>query len=287
MQMKKRYRTSDASDTFTPPQLAPHPVMQGHGVLKPQPVSNGLSRPPRTVSSSTQQWREQPQAQPQEEEQPPIDPNLFSMYTENDNDNNDPYNGDGYGYNYEQGQSQQGNYFLPSLEQIANEVLVDMNGNETQDPRLQQEQAPTLDGAADIAPMSNENSHTKTNESIDSAVSLSAAVHTDSVSDTAPGIQTQETNPPIKAEGPITIPREHNELPPAHPSIETNGTQPKHEPPVPTSPARPKSGASDLPLYKPPRAPLTISRDSKAPTRPTKRRAPQQCEHQQRQWQQK
>lgn len=235
--------------------------MQGHGVLKPQNMSY---KPPRKSNTPARpQAPNQPrEQQPEQEEQPPIDPSLISMYPEPQD--NGPY-GDGH-YSYPtNAQAQNYNllpqsYNMPSLEQIANEVLVDMNGNEYHDQNAQHPN-PREHGhvfeSPDAAPLPN--GHSKPDESVDSAVSLpTTEVLEQKTSETTHPKAQEQPKTEADIESRLVHALSNSGLPPAHPSIETNGVQVSNEP---TSPDRPKSGASNLPLYQPP-APLSQSPDS-------------------------
>ncbi|KAK3710005.1 JmjC domain-containing histone demethylation protein 1 [Vermiconidia calcicola] len=156
-------------------------------------------------------------------------------------------------------------YQIPSLEQIANEVLVDMNGNEYHEQGAFPQQFDGLEqvrlfnaGAADIAPLSN--GDVKPDESVDSAVSLPT-----------PKVVEQHASDPNITDSIDTSMREvdtapspdnivlHHELPPAQPSIETDSARDDRAPASPTSaPNEMKDSVSSLPLYQPP-APLSRS----------------------------
>ena len=276
LQAKKKQRLSDASPDYAPLQPPPGPQMLGHGVLKPQII--GHDREPKPVrpkspnsvphnpayppyNPGTRTAEQKQPAAPEEEEQPPIDPNLFSMYPE------PGYDEHGYAYpTTEQPQPYnppQSSYNIPSLEQIANEVLVDMNGNEYQEQSNPQAQVQAFDEAHDAAPMTN-GCHEKTNESVDSAVSLPATRALERKSagaaPLADGEGPADTNTSNEVAGEEIV--VHHELPPppAHPSIEmdavcaTSGSTSETK----TSPAAAKSSVSNLPLYQPP-APLSQS----------------------------
>ena len=265
--LKKKQKQSD-DDAYLHSPLQHHPQMQGHGVLKPQPVSNGMPRETKISAAQKRQQQHAPQPPP-EEEQPPIDPNLFSMYPEPER--NGAYDENSYPYpSTEQRQPYNPapqSYNLPSLEQIANEVLVDMNGNENQDPALNAQQAILLEhfnrsDGHDDSLMRNE--HSKPDDSVDSAVSLptTEASEENASGPTLPK-DLQPPDPNVDGDPPSGAALMHHELPPAHPSIETDGGRAQREPTSPlaetnTTPARPKSGASKLRLYQPP-APLSQS----------------------------
>lgn len=209
--------------------------MQGHGVLKPQ---NTSQKTPRKSS-------QRPPAQVQQlerEEQPPIDPNLFSMYPDGNSysDGNYPY------------PSNEQSYGMPSLEQIANEVLVDMNGNEYHDPNGVAQQA-----SHDSTSLPNGVNGPE--KSVDSAISIPSTEALDhGKTETTHRMATEDMKTEADIETRLVNAMASHNQPAVHPSIETNGVQPSH---VPTSPNRPKSGASNLPLYQPP-APLSQSPDN-------------------------
>ena len=244
--------------------------MQGHGVLRPLPFANGVSHLPRTSSSSGEQQQHSPPTPEQSQQQPPIDPSLFAMYPEPEQ--NGAYDDSRYPYpTTEQPQpynAPQPAYFIPSLEQIANEVLVDMNGNEYQEPGSNAEQLDSKEhvrllNGADTAPMPN--GETKPNESsADSAVSLPNSEvleqnGAEAMDHPAQHISDARTN----NESSHAAVAEHHELPPAHQSIEADTIQANHEPTSPltaasTSPTAAKGSVSNLPLFQPP-APLSQS----------------------------
>ena len=127
LQVKKMKRPTDYD-----PAYMHQPLHGGHGVLKPQPVSKKASKT-QAGSSSANANGDQQQA---------IDPNLFTMYPESSTDGpNGVLHDQDHLYSYPSGEQTQpyhdqhqtpaeSSYQIPSLEQIANEVLVDMNGNE-------------------------------------------------------------------------------------------------------------------------------------------------------------
>lgn len=266
-QIKKQKRDSDPGQPYSPIQPIHQAPMQGHGVLKPLlvPNGNGPSHRPNmsTSNGEHQQQAALPSQQPQQ--QPPIDPNLFTMYSEPDQSTR--YGDSRYQYsNGEQTQpyhQPQSMYQIPSLEQIANEVLVDMNGNEPQDQGFRFQHPTVNEGfhpvdGADTASMPN--GTTKMSTSVDSAVSLPNAG--------VPG-QTNATSHRLSGAEPLDIPANGlsaedmavlNHLPHAHPSIETKhartdgNTTSSHTAPS-TSPNSTKVDVSSLPLYQPPAPP--------------------------------
>lgn len=204
---QKKQRTSDGSSVFDP-QLqngngSPH--IKGFGILQPQPVKSGppfedtfVGDLPQNHTSTNgngftpdpSQNQHQQQQTHQQQQQPDLDPNLFTMYTHANNDF-PPTVTDRPQPALPQ---ESAAYAFPSLEQIANEVLVDMTvpATDQQPPPPQQDPA-TLnqpsagdsqaanggqaDGQAAAAgeasvesPLPNGN--TKTEESVDSAVSI-------------------------------------------------------------------------------------------------------------------
>lgn len=221
---------SDGGPESVPTGLQPAPQMQGHGVLKPQTVQHGRPYQPRASNVSNAHSRRDSEHD-EHQQQPQIDPNLFSMYPAPE-ENEGPYSDYRPYPTSEQPRTYNAppaSYNLPSLEQIANEVLVDMNGNEYHDQGAQQ--------VFDTAPMSN--GHVKPDESVDSAVSLPAS---------------ESKSPPEEAAA------VHHELP--QPSIETRVAQAlggSTATPVATSTSPvAKSVVDGLPLYQPP-APLSHS----------------------------
>lgn len=276
--MKKKQRPSDGEPTYHPaPQ---HPQMQGHGVLKP--VLQGPDYQPKMTGSSNAQHRQQQRPPPpprlpdrQEPEQPPIDPNLFSMYTEA-TENGGWRDEQSYPYpTTEQAQPynpSQPSYTIPSLEQIANEVLVDMNGNEYEHSQQNNlmEHVHVFDDEPDTAPMTNGHSHSKpddSHESVDSGVSLptTEALNKDVRSRSPAAEAPADTNTSNDvAEEPVYV---HEETAPARPSIEGNSDNAGPTSPLTTEfqPLHPdpatKNSVSSLPLYQPP-APVSQSPDA-------------------------
>lgn len=250
----------------TPPHgpVQPRPVeMQQYGTpfgqLKPRAPSY-QPRPqqmPKSVEGDVQQGQheQQQQQQPQlSQPEPPqhttqnqIDPNLFSLYTQDDQDgpyqdSNYPYPGTDQPQPYHQ-RPQSSGYQIPSLEQIANEVLVDMSGPEPQETgQTSLERNIHLFQNASTAPMVNGHGHPpKPDESVDSAISL----------------------PPADAPTEMSLPNGHDnaaEETTAQPSVEpteakaADAAQPDERPQSSAS----KSGAHGLPLYQPP-APVSQS----------------------------
>ena len=266
----KKQKQVDVGHAYPQPQQPS--LMQGHGVLKPHPVPNGASYQPRKLSANGEERGQQSSQQSSEdhqEQQPPIDPHLFSLYP--GADHNEAYDDNRYPYpTTEQPQPYnpvQPSYNIPSLEQIANEVLVDMNGNEYQDPGQQpslHEHGHVFDNA-DTA--QTPNGHSKPDESVDSAVSLPTTEVPEQTS-VEPALPNGHGQSDAKADiesSPATV-IIHHELSSAHPSIETEGTQATNEPTSPmagmkASPKEAKRPASSLPLYQPP-APLSTSPES-------------------------
>lgn len=232
MLVSKKPRLSEESDAYTHTPLQQAPIMQGHGVLKPQNTS--AKQPRKSTPRQQAPARGGQHKQPQTEEQPAIDPNLFAMYADHEqHQDKETYENGHYDYQHHDNQHNYlpHSYQLPSLEQIANEVLVDMNGNEYEGLPLP-------------------NGHGKVEESTDSAVSLP----------TTEVLEQRTVGPPYEPDIETRLAQAFSVsgLPlTTHPSIETNGAQqaPPDEPP---SPERPKSGVSHLPLYQPP-APLSQS----------------------------
>lgn len=269
MQIKKQKRESDPGPSYSPIQPSQPAQMQGHGVLKPLLVPNGNGpshRPNMSTSNGVhQQQAALPPDQPQQ--QPPIDPSLFSMYSESDQSTS-------YGdsrYQYQNGQptqpyhQPQSMYQIPSLEQIANEVLVDMNGNEPQDQGFKFHHSTVKEGfhqvdGADMASMPN--GPTKTDTSADSAValpSLEAIEQHNAALRRLNGAEPFDTRANGSSVDGVAIP---NDLPHAQPSIEARSAQVNGEPSSPltlqrTSPAVTKVDVSSIPLYQPPAPPST------------------------------
>ena len=247
-------------------QLSPNPQNHGQGVLKPQPISKAPSNRPRASPSANRQRIEpQPANQPEQVRHPQIDPSLFSLYHQPDE--NAGY--DHANYSYQTGEQPQPNglpsapYQLPSLEQIANEVLVDLSGNDNQEQELKSKllefnQFVNAAQSRDTAPMPNGDA--KPDESVDSAVSLPNTEKLEqngvysAESSVQPRVDEQAASEPL----PNGVPAKQ-EAPAAHPSIETDAfivRRPAEKP----SP----SAIEQLPLYQPPappsKSPETVKR---------------------------
>ena len=274
LQIKRQKRPSDPEQPYAHIQSSHHPHMQGHGVLKPLPVSNGPSNRPRIPNPNEQRQRDPPSApeqqhhhQHQQEEQPPIDPSLFTMYPEPDegaayDDSQYPYPSTEQRQPYNHPQQA---YQIPSLEQIANEVLVDLNGNETHE-QVFNAQHPDVHQLARVldepVTASMPNGHAKPDESVDSAVSLPTSEVLEQNVAKSDLLNNQE--PPHTEMNAITPNGQanHTDLHSAHQSIETSAAKSNHDPTSPfigsnTSPAVPKNNVSNLPLYQPPAPPST------------------------------
>ena len=214
------------------------------------------------------------ESQPSEEQQqPPIDPSLFSMYPEPDQPaNNGPYATQSHPYPTIERPQLYSRDGLPSLEQIANDVLnMDGHGHdEFQDNPLAQiqqynQQHHTYD-PQDMAPLPIGPS--KTDESVDSAISMPTTEQLEQ--DTAPLSVEDQLRAQLLAgqadrlmdadqameSSPATV--IHHELPAA-----SSPEEPQDEVAVPsnksnTSPSVSKSSIDNIPLYQPP-APLAKS----------------------------
>lgn len=191
-----------------------------------------------------------------------IDPNLFSLYT--NDDSNEPYHDNThyqpqYSFpSHEQAQpyhhqSHAAAYQLQSLEQIASEVL-DMDGDDapdrTETALVNAMQAFNNSGL----PVTNGNGHPpKPDESVDSAVALPRM-------DPEFVEQNGVTNGAVKENG---IEAKHDlptssEFPTTEPSAQTNGIRPTSQPDARPQSSASKSGFDSLPLYQPP-APVSVS----------------------------
>lgn len=240
-QAKKPKTTGEMQHTYSAIQFSQSPQM---GMLKPASMN---LKPPRPRPSPAARQKQQPPPPPQQEQehQPQIDPNLFSMYDEPGHRN--AYNNQQYSYSTESQpqhhglpQMHPGQYQLPSLEQIANEVLVDMNGNDPQDQDFKAqhpELAKLVNGLreSDTAPMTN--GEVKPDESVDSAISIPTPEQNGGE---APK-QSENEAPPNGL--PNGIPAENG----AHPSIEDGDTVHVGKPPASTT--------TPLPLWQPPPPP--------------------------------
>ncbi|KAK5168824.1 JmjC domain-containing histone demethylation protein 1 [Saxophila tyrrhenica] len=278
--------SSEGSPSYTPISTPHQHHMVGHGVLKPSFLMSrrdcdkadgrasserdASAPPPR--SRSPQSQSEQPQLQPQTQPTPNIDPSLYEMYStrEREESYGEPRNSYSYpnadqGQPYPQGQS---GYQMPSLEQIANEVLVDMNGNE------QPEHAPSgllPDGFDQIHAFNQSNAASmlnglphaepepKPDGSVDSAVSLPA----NEASQNSTGSASLANGEAAQLEQGTVEGLPNGDVKPnmpPQPSIETEQETVPHQPPSPalaraTSPIDAKPNINTLPLYQPPAPP--------------------------------
>ncbi|KAK4548729.1 hypothetical protein LTR36_008502 [Oleoguttula mirabilis] len=237
------------------------------GVLMPQHVSHGVAHPPpvRPASRPPPPVINEPPPDPQQ--QPEIDPSLFSVYPEPAEQGS--YSNHSYPYPTTE-QAQTNGYEYPSLEQIANEVL-DMNGRGHEDYIDAQLNAlpyqpphnPHVNvhvyEAHDTAPMSN--ALAKPDESVDSAIFLPNAESMDQATSTARNRDRSVDERLMDALTADSGTGVYHGIPFVQPSVETNGTN-HVEPtgPVPTfhQTLGPKNDASGLPLYRPP-APVSQS----------------------------
>ena len=259
-QQIKKQKTSPEAPAFQPYQqiqLPPAAQMQGQGLLKPQPIPKAQPRPKPSPSSAHRQHihpQLQPQPLPPEPEQPQIDPNLFSMYT-----NHDEHGGyEDVRPSYPVAEQPQphglpsGQYQLPSLEQIANEVLVDLNGDETREQDLKTQLLEFNRMANGVPSGEMTNGEVKPDESVDSAVSLppsEALEQSGAGSKDTPG-EAQQSNGDALPNG-VPVEREPA---PAHPSIEAESANDDNN--IVAKSATNK--VAELPLYQPP-APLSTS----------------------------
>ena len=195
---------------------------------------------------------------PMEQQSPGhIDPNLFSLYT-TEGDSEPSYYETHYQpefsypttehmQGYDQQQASANAYGFPSLEEIANEVLVDLSGPDPNDKQSTLETAMQAYQHASNSPMAN--GHPKPDESVDSAISLPT---TESVEQHGlPNGHDMDVADNVAAFNEFIVP---------DPPSETNGARPVSSA---RSEARPqssasKSGAATLALYQPP-APLSQS----------------------------
>lgn len=245
----------------TPPppgQAQPRPIeMQQYGT----PFGQLKARAPSYHPPPPQQVHQKPSSEPATEQphpqfsQPPppphhtqtqIDPNLFSLYTQDDQDG--PYHSTHYPFPgsdqpqpYHQ-RPQSSGYNIPSLEQIANECLVDMSGPDPPEGgQTALERNLHLFQNADTAHLSNgEDVSPKPVESVDSGISIPA---------------TDIAKQDVLTRG-HTIPVDQAPQPPIEASDPAAPTTAQHDE-RPQSSAS-KSGAHGLPLYQPP-APVSQS----------------------------
>lgn len=229
MQVKKKQKSSSPSNApaATPAfhqneangQDSPHHSLDSHDTY-PNP-----SQVYANADESTRQHEDQTSFD-HRGSHAPIDPSLFAYAGQTEHH--------GYGFGYSAAERAQATYSLPSLEQIANEVL-DMNEDYQHNP---QENIHVYN-PSDIGmhPHGLSKAPPQTDESVDSAISLPASEPSESKTEQA------ETD------------GQHREESMPQPSVETIEQQTAATAPEPI--VR-KSSVSELPLYRPP-APLSAS----------------------------
>lgn len=265
-QVKKPKTKGDIFHPYQQIQLPPAAQMQGQGLLKPQPIPKAQPARPKPSPSSNRQ-QEQPQLQPRPEQQPQIDPNLFSMYTEHDESAG--YTDNRPSYPLEEQPPQYGMrpplYQLPSLEQIANEVLVDLNGDDNQEQDLKSQLIEFNNriangvSKADTFPLPTGDA--KPDESVDSAVSLPTTEVLEQ--NKAAPVATPAQQEPEQQALPNGVPTE-DEITPAHPSIETDANPTRSSKDSSSPVKEPSPNATTLPpLYQPPVAASKSAEETK------------------------
>ncbi|USW56506.1 Putative zn(2)-C6 fungal-type DNA-binding domain, Zinc finger, PHD-type, JmjC [Septoria linicola] len=225
-QARKKSKASSPSDSV-PLAPAPAQLQQPSDAREssphPQFVQNESTYPSHSFHSTPMSGQSPSQHSHSSHEQQhhgsvSLDPSLYA-YPEPDANDEDPYASNGYPYPSSERPSM---YQLPSLEQIANEVL-DMNGDYRHDPMDNVH----VYNPDDIGgPM-----NSKPDESVDSAISLPG-------SDISDGKRGHEGATEAIAQ----------------PSVERDDA-PDHRPVTPvatTSPVLHKNGVNDLPLFRPP-----------------------------------
>lgn len=260
---------------FSAPQQRPRPDSGVHLANAGLPV--GPAFRPNMMSSTTATSQAPPS-----QDHPQIDPSLFSMYPEPPETSSSTANG--HPYHAMDKQESYNSYILPSLEQIANEVL-DMNGrhNDYDQNHTDQDQHFVnhfieASRQADSTAYHSKEPHglEKQDDSVDSAISVPGTeelvqrqtkVHAGSVA----AYQRTPAEPTLtngyaddgvahaeQAAKPSATPVMHHELPP-QPSLEPSQenvpapTSPLTQ--LTTSPATSKSFINKIPLYQPPAQP--------------------------------
>ncbi|CAK3904819.1 domain-containing histone demethylation 1 [Lecanosticta acicola] len=250
--LKKKVKTSPVPNGLPAMPAFPHDQKLTNGAVQPhREPPNGYQHSPAPPQHSPSHTTAQAQSTnapyrsptlyhqestrhlPQEQHQPPLDPSLFGYP--------DPASSSYVNQNYAYPSSDRpGPYQLPSLEQIANEVL-DMNGRSHEDyhtfsAQEQRDPPPVSNGFTEA---------TRPDESVDSAISIPGS--DDGKHQAA---KDDDTMAPIQSlpDAPVQASVESS-----HP-IKTDAPTSEAQ----TSPSLQKSSVNDLPLYKPP-APLSLS----------------------------
>ncbi|KAK5124570.1 hypothetical protein LTR85_001787 [Meristemomyces frigidus] len=248
-------------------QPPPRPQAGTTGVLMPQHVSRGPSHPPSMQPTSRPPPPVINEPPPDPQQQPEIDPSLFSVYPEPTEQGSHSNNSYPYPMNE---QPYTNAYEYPSLEQIANEVL-DMNGRGHEDYidaqlnalPYQQPHNPHVNvhvyESHDTAPLPDGSS--KPDESVDSAISLPSTERLDQSTLAAHDRDRSVDERLMDAFAADSGAGVYHDLSFVQSSVETNGA--KHAESVGPAPAiqpttGPKNDASGLPLYRPP-APVSQS----------------------------
>lgn len=265
--MKKQKLESDGSPAYMPMQTS---RLVGHGVLKPNYRPSGNDERRSEAPARGQPNGARPTQSHVEQNAANIDPSLFTQYsapeqhrTYSESSHNYPYPSAEHSQPYPQAQPA---YQMPSLEEIANEVL-DMSGHDAPPSSLpdgfdQIRAFNAIGGGSLLDGMPN--SHPEVDGSVDSGVSLPVQGLAD------------KTKPNGGQDSVESVAKDHsqsNDLPtgdsPPNGEAQTspsngrgiNSTNQETAQPDPapaTSPTATRSSANDLPLYQPP-APLAKS----------------------------
>lgn len=257
----------------------------------PQPTQNGDSHTQQYLTGHpTSQSHEhasttlaQQQQQQQHHSQPPIDPHLYGYSQPTQHG---PYAHQPYPYSssgpYPIAERPQ-LYQLPSLEQIANDVL-DFNDDNHESGHVQQGHEPALQNGNAYEAHPNTSSSMpdpgppRPDESVDSAVSLPASDDGKQEnqglngSATEVGADTQSAKPPRSTE--MNGPQSEVEVENKSASGDATAVQQSVEAPQSASPMVQKSAIDSLPLYRPPAPPSQSPEQSKRQPQLTNGAAP-------------
>ncbi len=271
----KKARLEETSPAFSPP-IPPSVPQQtqlvGHGVLKPTLVGVEVEtkKPtPKRVIAAADRRLSAPSVQPEQAPPEPenIDPELFALYQQQEQ--NGMYLDPAYAYHdveqmnpYHQVQT---NYQIPTLEQIASEVL-EMDPHDPSDQRPNGhlpdgfDQIRAFNATDEEMAMADglRSTNVHTNGSVDSAVSLSG--EKSQKSDDVPAAAPDGDAAMDEKSGVAALPNDDhcpNGVANAHQSIE-NGTEPPQQARPTTASSDTSNKVNDLPLWQPP-APLSTS----------------------------
>lgn len=241
-----------SEDTLTHSPVTNAQFLPGRGVLKPQSLAYKQAKPSKAAKSARKSHPAaggrlsatfEQSAHQEEQSEPPIDPSLFSTAS-------NPHSGAAYAtahypYHVEEpstNYNEQQSYEIPSLEQIANEVLVDLNGNEhseqnpARQPGAHSKEDRKADSAISIEKTDLPNGQDPSGMEVDVEPSLATALATSGLPTTGDVAEDAVARPSVEFH--------HSTAPQAAAAVSTT-----HE----TLPPQPQSAAkADLPLYQPP-----------------------------------